>query len=149
MTTHHSSKQSLRFFTWQSKKQVQGVCYFYAELSPACCMPPCSCGRPSRLSCTRLHWCGAQHRLSVPCSGRQPLLSRSWCHPASSRLSRLSGESSVKMGHGTSAEDDTSVSQSRNQALRHYANQPARPLRQRPNFMSMSSINCGVNAHLA
>ena len=36
--------QNSHFFTSQSKKQVQGVCYFYAELSPACCMPPCSCG---------------------------------------------------------------------------------------------------------
>ena len=44
MTTHHSSAQNSHFFTSQSKKQVQGVCYFYAELSPACCMPPCSCG---------------------------------------------------------------------------------------------------------
>ena len=27
--------------------------------------------------CTRLPWCGAQHRLSVSCPGRQPLLTRS------------------------------------------------------------------------
>ena len=50
--------------------------------------------------CTRLPWCGARHRLSVSCPGRQPLLTRSWCHPASARrLSRVWGESSVTMGH--------------------------------------------------
>ena len=61
--------------------------------------------------CTRLPWCGARHRLSVSCPGRQPLLTRSCpgTQPQPGDSPECEGESSVTMGHGTWAWNKSNV----------------------------------------
>ena len=71
----HDNSSQLKTVTFSLHNQRNKFKVFAISMQSsalhAACLPA------AVVCCTRLPWCGARHRLSVSCPGRQPLLTRS------------------------------------------------------------------------